>query len=296
MRTTPIRVFAAPLHCALLVSSPAGRATASAGGGHGAPTPDASAAKTCGALGACAAKNQDPDDDLKVEVRKGEAVAIRARQLRSRHRHVAKAMRELEAKGLRPAFEHGASVIGVSASGKFRKAAARQDATIIEGDVEISFFSYDDGDPSNWEGLIYYKSYKGETLDYVVIDTTGNTGSPAVVTGTQSYYYEPYTLNGQPVDHTLGAAGGRRAGSGAVMRNVAYVRQCPLGNMDCVRDENERNRQRVAQVGSFVQCIGFGCGVAFGSCRDKSYIEWAACTVSNCARSALSCGLDHLLP
>ena len=96
---------------------------------------------------------------------KGEAVAFRAVQLGRESKAVARAMKDLERRGLRRAFDKGASLIAMkntdvarSASPVMRPASFQGSTTISDGDYEVTFISYDDGDPNTWEGIMYQRA------------------------------------------------------------------------------------------------------------------------------------------
>jgi hypothetical protein len=122
--------------------------------------------------------------NLKIQNLRGDAARLRAKQLRKLNKGVARAMRDLEKKGLREAFDQG---IVVSATDPSKTAGALlgshadtirkvsfgtspQD-TFYDGDYEVSFFPYDDGDPNTWEGIIYRNGPDiDEDTRYAVID------------------------------------------------------------------------------------------------------------------------------
>lgn len=136
--------------------------------------------------------------DLKIQKLTGDAARLRAKQLRKLNKGVARAMRDAEKKGLREAFNQGAVVLATDAAktaslfartpaGNNRKTSfgfPHQDP-FSDGDYEVSFFPYDDGDPNTWEGIIYRN---GPDIDEDTRSTILNvsTDEPQVI---QETYY-----------------------------------------------------------------------------------------------------------
>ena len=105
--------------------------------------------------------------DLKIQRLTGDAAKLRAKQLRKVNKGMARAMKDAEKKRLREAFHEGVVVLATDATktssalakrpdGYLRKTSLRSSPqTFSDGDYEVSFFPYDDGDPNTWEGIVY---------------------------------------------------------------------------------------------------------------------------------------------
>ena len=166
---------------------------------------------------------------LKIQDSHGEPAATHVRQLRRLSKGIARAMQDAEKKGLRKAFEHSRVILGTEPSdnsnGTARSTpaisrrmqiaaynASHPQQTFTDGEYEVTFIPYDDGDPNNWEGIIYrYNPDWGDDIRFGVIDIQNET--PTVV---QEVYYpaggeDPQPLN--PLDPSP-------------INNISDVRSC----------------------------------------------------------------------
>ena len=105
----------------------------------------------------------------RIETRTGQAIAHRARQLRARNKGFARAMADMERRGLQLNVENSISFVIVdpeaaarNASGRARPVSFSQD-TIIEGDEEWTFYTFNNGNPSSWEGILYVRTPSEES-------------------------------------------------------------------------------------------------------------------------------------
>lgn len=121
---------------------------------------------------------QEPAQAGQSKIFKGEAVELRAKQLRKTNKGVARAMKEAEERGLKPAFDQGVIIIlsseqsesSASGGSALLNSPARVPASLAHalpgsmasppqtyenGDSEITFFPYDDGNAATWEGVVY---------------------------------------------------------------------------------------------------------------------------------------------
>lgn len=146
----------------------------------------------------------------------GSEVVARVKKLKTKNKGVARAMRDLEKKGLRPALEQSLSVLQIRKpsvssvrSHRFLKASLQSEAFSEDG-YEMTFIPYDDGDPNTWEGVIYEHDESGyeyeytatfdisgeqETWDRVVESYYPADGSAPVSSDSPEYYdpsYQPY--------------------------------------------------------------------------------------------------------
>jgi hypothetical protein len=140
----------------------------------------------------------------------------RIKKLRVKNKGVARAMRDLERKGLRPALEQSLSLLQIRKRAVSRVRTSRflkasfQSESFSEDGYEMTFISYDDGDPNTWEGVIYEHDDNGyeysytatfnisgeqETWDRIVETYYPADGSEPVSSDSPQYYdpaYQPY--------------------------------------------------------------------------------------------------------
>lgn len=116
----------------------------------------------------------------RIKVYKGQIVALRAKLLGIRNKGLARAMADMRRRGLRLDVENSISIVAFDESATARTAKIRpvsltQD-TISEGDYEITFYTYDNGNPDTWEGIVYVRTpqeestYSGQIYDFGVPD------------------------------------------------------------------------------------------------------------------------------
>lgn len=215
--------------------------------------------------------SQEIMKDLKTEIRKGEAVKLRANQLRRKNKAVAQAMKDLENSGLQPAFEAGSSIIAISKSGNFKKAAS-QETTIVDGDYELTFISYNDGNNATWEGIIYFKRPEGEAVYSGQFDIS--TSDLRVLRETQymgigdgSTQLMPVTKNTQPVQ----------------LQAISYNPGQPVSV----------TAPQGSALQEWAECAATGCISAGVGCY-MTGPGWAACAAIACLVVMLGCALDAL--
>jgi hypothetical protein len=125
--------------------------------------------------------NQERVKERRIEERRGEAVRLRALQLRSKNKGFARAMRDMEARGLRPVWEQSVTILSMEVETTAQSTPKSQlvrrvsyaPQTIIEGDTELTFVTYDNGNPETWEGLIYVRTSYDESTYEALFDTPG---------------------------------------------------------------------------------------------------------------------------
>lgn len=96
-------------------------------------------------------------------------------------------------RGLKPVFEeHGIAVLQIKSKQpvsykrmSFSKASTAQDS-FTDGENEMVFFPFDNGNPATWEGIIYIRGASGEATYSTLLDTTHEDLSQTEV------YYEVY--------------------------------------------------------------------------------------------------------
>ncbi len=123
------------------------------------------------------ANQQDQKDKLREKLQRlrvrqtltAADVVRRAQQLRQNNKGVARAMKDAEKRGLRPAFDRGVVVLAADPATDVARLSMpfAQPMSFMQpvsfwssssqggGDYEITFIPYDDGDPNTWEGIIY---------------------------------------------------------------------------------------------------------------------------------------------
>jgi len=246
---------------------------------------------------------------LKINDFHGDEAAVRVRHLRRLSKGIARAMQDAEKKGLRKAFQHSRVILAnepekpnQAARATVPRSVARgasysyvhtQD-TFTDGEHEITFIPYDDGDADTWEGVIYrYDPDWGDDIRYTVLNI--QTEQPQVV---QEFYYPPdggdprwVDPNGPPFIADSGIRSCKPAGTlmpvktGGKELSAAPV--CPAGWKRCLRlyDEccspppnlrpwftcSSRGCMGVGAACSrtgplFGECWGFGCTGAMLLC------------------------------
>lgn len=208
-------------------------------------------------------------NDLKIERRKGESVRLRADQLRRKNKAVAKAMHALENRGMRPAFEAGVSIVAARRSGQQAKISA-QETTIIDGDYELTFIPYDDGNNATWEGVIYFKRPEGEVVYDAQLDIS--TTTPTVI-------YE----------HRYG-------GTGKELRGVAKATR-PVQLSKVSHNSEQPVITTAIQIGgitAWAWCAAIGCWSAAAGCAVAGP-GWAHCAAAACFGIMLQCAFTQLI-
>jgi uncharacterized protein YoaH (UPF0181 family) len=253
-------------------------------------------------------KKTEKLERLGIQTFSGEAVSLRAKQLRKQHKGIERAMKDAEKRGLRRAFDQGRVIFATdpaktantasvsrtpfpSSGAVIRPVSFNSPAqdTFTEGDYEITFLPYDDGDPNTWEGIIYRAGPDiGEDTAYAVINIANEV--PEV---TQDIYYPPdggdpqlemYVSKeshpGQSNSKEIQIADSRRGHQQTVAKSLstkvamwtnARVPQCPRGQHVCLG----------AQAG---EC-----------CSDRGLPginRWLGCSVRGCAGVGIACVLS----
>lgn len=215
--------------------------------------------------------------DLHIEPRKGEAVRIRAGQLRNRNKAVARAMKELEDRGMRPAFESGVSILAVSKSVQFRKTAA-QTATIINGEYELTLIPYDDGNNATWEGVVYFNRPEGQVVHSTQLDITG---TPFIQQETRFMGIGDDGSGSTELYRTVGK-NHRPARVNTVSYNPSlqsYLTALTVAQKSALQ--------------SWAECAAGGCWAGAAACRMAGPV-WAQCAAMACLAIMLSCAIDEL--
>jgi hypothetical protein len=90
-------------------------------------------------------------------------------------------MRDLEARGLKPMWHKSVSILSIEVDVTARsmpqlgplRPVSYTPQTIIEGDTELTFVTYDNGDPETWEGLVYVRTPYDESTYMALVSTPG---------------------------------------------------------------------------------------------------------------------------
>lgn len=127
----------------------------------------------------------------RVKAHKGEAVKQHVKKLLTKEPAIKRAMKDFEKRGLKATWEGSASLHEYSAAiASIRPVSyvPQQEDTITDGDKEMTFITYDTGDPMNrWEGIIYVRDQYGSDTYVSAIDTPNN--EPSTWDVTYELYY-----------------------------------------------------------------------------------------------------------
>jgi hypothetical protein len=213
-------------------------------------------------------------------------------------------MRDLEQKGFRPAFEEGISILndkesfisnggGNHAPTVLVKASFQSEIYSNDG-YEMTFISYDDGNPNTWEGIVYEHDPDGYDYEYTAsIDISGQQeswarvvetyypadGSMPVSSNEPQYYdpsYHPYTpgIEDQPVSKRQY----KRQGPTFVKTGFTAIQGPRYPVPDRWRD----------RVNRWLRCSAGGCTASAIGCI-ASGPGWPACFGWWCAGAGAGC-------
>ena len=266
-------------------------------------------------------KRREKLQRLRVQDFHGEASSLRAKQLRKLNKGVARAMKDAEKRGLRPAFEHGRVMLGTDPAADKSTAAVRpafptgisqvirpasyrfnfpQD-TFTDGEYEVAFIPYDDGDPNTWEGIIYrFDPDWGDDIRYVVINIQGT--EPDV--NFESYYPpdggDPQDPNNPPIISANKSTGPPQSQvctatrtAAAPFRKAALSQPagaapvCPPGFRPCLRLRDECCSPPPS-ISGWLNCAGKGCSASALACS-RLGPAWSSCWGLGCTGSMLLC-------
>jgi hypothetical protein len=207
----------------------------------------------------------------------GPAVVARIKQLRAENKGMARAMRDLERKGLRPAFDQSVTLLEIRKTAVSRERvnpfvkASFQSETFSEDGYEMTFVSYDDGDPNTWEGVIYEHDPDGNEYEYTAsIDISGEQETWSRLEET----YYPWD-GSQPV-----SSNDPSYYDGSYQPNVPMIRSIPRAN-------SLGNGTKVFQKTSFNTTTQLR-GPIPPHWRDRTY-RWLKCSAAGCTTSAIGC-------
>lgn len=258
-------------------------------------------------------KRREKLQRVKLEEIHGEAAALRVRQLRRLSKGIARAMQDAEKKGLRRAFEHSRVILGIEPSDKPGTArvtpsvprlmqiasynSSHPQETFTDGEYEVTFIPYDDGNPNNWEGIIYrYDPDWGDDIRAAVVDI--QTETPAVI---EEIYYPPDGTDPQPLDprleQTISSNGIRTCKpstsapsvrtKGEVSSALSPTPACPSGWKHCLRLPEECCSPPPG-LNAWFQCSAKGCMAVAGACSRTGPI-WGDCWGFGCSSAMLLC-------
>ncbi|HXG91856.1 MAG TPA: hypothetical protein VNN73_05725 [Blastocatellia bacterium] len=99
--------------------------------------------------------------EKRIEVRMGELVKLDVEQLRIKSKSFARAIADREKRGHKPDWSKSLTIISTEQNsialvngGYLRPASYLQD-TISDGTNQMTFITYDNGNPNTWEGTVY---------------------------------------------------------------------------------------------------------------------------------------------
>lgn len=235
----------------------------------------------------------------------GPAVAARAITLRAKNKGVDRAMGDLERKGLRPAFYQGISILEVRNAATSRHRTNRflkasfQSETFSDDGYEMTFFSYDDGNPNTWEGVIYEHDPDGHEYEYTAsIDISGQQenwnrieetyypwdGSEPVSSNDPAYYNGRYYPN-DPMTRRTAKIDSTNGGSAYLVKTsfTATPQWCcrPPGGYPIPPHWRDRSQR-------WLRCAAGGCTASAIGCI-ASGPGWAACFGWWCGGAGAGC-------
>lgn len=229
----------------------------------------------------------------------GPEVVARIKKLRAKNKGVARAMRDLERKGLRPALDQSVTLLqirkpAVSRDGTnpFLKASF-QSETFSEDGYEMTFVSYDDGDPNTWEGVIYEHDPEGREYSYTAsFDISGEQetwdrieetyypwdGSQPVSSSQPEYYDPSHPTHDPMMEQPVSKANSPRRGTPSFVKTsfnpTTQWRVYPPHWSD-------RGRR-------WLKCSAGGCLGSAVSCLWSGPL-WPGCFASRCAGAGAAC-------
>lgn len=219
--------------------------------------------------------NQHQDHEWVFERRTGEAVRLRARQLLAKKSPIRRAYEDMVAGDLKPAFEKGATMLALD----LKKPVAFVPQTITQGDYELTLLSFDSGNPSVWEGIIYARTPDNSATYTASIDISST--DPNQWDVAEAAYYPPEPGDG-------GDAGALPIIASANPRKnpflpVSYVRAygCPPW---CGAPSPEAKQK----LKNWVACSLGGCTTAAIGCA-ASGPGWGVCFAGWCGGSGVGC-------
>lgn len=245
---------------------------------------------------------QEKGNGYKHRSVKGEAVGLRAKELRDKNKGVARAMKDLEKKGFRAAWDKGISLLDVkdeqtarSASGSMQPASFKsQSQAITDNGYEMTFISYDDGNPNTWEGVIY--EHDPNMFEYSYTASIDISGDPSTWARIEETYY--------PVDGSTPISS-----SDPLYNNPSYtpydpmydrnpLLEMPVSKADSPVHHNVRltkatfiqgrDRRWHDRLGRWLRCAGGGCLGAAITCV-ASGPAWPVCYAWGCLGVEAAC-------
>lgn len=215
-------------------------------------------------------RSLDNVNDLKLERRGGESVKFRAAQLKRKNKAVAEAMNALESRGMRLAADAGMSIVAARKSNHMAK-ISKQDATIIDGDYELTLISYDDGNNATWEGVVYFKRPEGEVVYDAQFDITN---TPVLL--------HQHRYSG--IDGTTKLV--------EVAKNIAPLQLVPI-SYNAGQPFSAAAAVQGSALQEWAQCAATGCWAGALGCRFAGPY-WAHCAAAACLVVMFGCAMDAL--
>ncbi|HYH05529.1 MAG TPA: hypothetical protein VEK11_00580 [Thermoanaerobaculia bacterium] len=169
-----------------------------------------------------------------------------------------------------------------------RRIAARAEGpvqpaqTFSDGDTEIIFWSWDDGDNATWEGQIYIHNYAngGELL----LDGQFQTDSSTLAVNWESeiYYKGPRTSPGASDPYVMLQRDGVRVAS------LGGIDVAAATNADILLVQSLRRRLQ-----SWAECTATGCWSGALACRFTGP-AWPECAAGACLAVMVGCAMQQL--
>jgi hypothetical protein len=222
------------------------------------------------------------NDRYKPRIVKGEAVVRHAKELRVKNKGVARAMKDMEKKGLRQAFEHSVSVLAVkdeqaskSSSAAIRPAAFQETQSFFNDGYEMTFIPYDDGDPNTWEGVVY--EHDPDMMEYSYTATFDVSGAPETWAPTVETYY--------PADGSVPVSS-----TDPQYYDPSYQPYEPRRDPRLEENMSKGNSMQSSGEAFFTKAGFAPGGAAYQRSRWRDRLQrWARCVVGGCTAAAIGC-------
>lgn len=223
-----------------------------------------------------------------VEVLHGAQALAHLKNLKARRAAAfALATKLMEGRGFKPTDI--VTVIRSTSAARLSPSGTRSDLQRVQTGAsdssgEVDLWSWDDGDPSTWEGVVYFEDYStGASF-------TGNTQID--ISGSESVLWEQqvsYSSGGGSIDRRFTSLTPLENGGPAVQ--IASV--SPDFAADLVARQPVFRVQAGARIMNFLICFINRCIVHVTQCR-MSGPFWADCSIGFCAVDAIICAVGAL--
>jgi hypothetical protein len=214
------------------------------------------------------------------EVLKGKPAISHVRNLRAQHaRGFALAEQELRRRGFKPT-EHAVVIRSIG------KPFAPAQTTVDSSSGEVTFWSWDDGDDSTWEGTFYATTY--DDSSYVLIDGQIDTNVHDVIWESLAYEYEGPISEGGGPDNQIRRQDRTRT---SPFKLIAQRFSSPREILEVARTTNRPKPKPSEWIG----CVVAGCTGSVVGCA-LSGPAYPECVVLGCgAASTIGCTFQLII-